>query len=46
MPVWVRIAILHVEWFNPEAIKRIGDLIGVTYRIETHTVAQARGKYA
>lgn len=45
MAVWVRITGLHVEWFNPEAIKRIGDLIGVTYRIDTHTVAQARGKY-
>ncbi|CAL2256144.1 unnamed protein product [Prunus armeniaca] len=46
MAVWVRITGLHVEWFNPEAIKRIGDLIGVTYCIDTHTVAQARGKYA
>ncbi|CAL9021388.1 unnamed protein product [Prunus brigantina] len=46
MAVWVRIMGLHVEWFNPEAIKRIGDLIGVTYRIDTHIVAQARGKYA
>ncbi|ONI23633.1 hypothetical protein PRUPE_2G199900 [Prunus persica] len=46
MAVWVRITGLHVEWFNPEAIKRIGDLIGVTYRIDTLTVAQARGKYS
>ncbi|CAL2272251.1 unnamed protein product [Prunus armeniaca] len=46
MAVWVHVTGLHVEWFNPEAIKRIGDLIGVTYRIDTHTIAQARGKYA
>ncbi|BFG31382.1 hypothetical protein CerSpe_176560 [Prunus speciosa] len=46
MAVWVRITGLHIEWFNAEAIKRIGDLIGITYRIDTHTIAQARGKYA
>ncbi|KAB2620717.1 hypothetical protein D8674_037697 [Pyrus ussuriensis x Pyrus communis] len=37
---------LHVEWFNPEAMKRIGDLIGTTFRVDAHTASQVRGKYA
>ncbi|KAH0992121.1 hypothetical protein GBA52_003604 [Prunus armeniaca] len=43
---WSMLKGLHIEWFNAEAIKRIGDLIGITYCIDTHTIAQARGKYA
>ncbi|KAM1584948.1 hypothetical protein ACFX11_038483 [Malus domestica] len=39
MAVWVRIVRLHVEWFNPEAMKRIGDLIGTTLRVDVHTAS-------
>ncbi|KAM2304045.1 hypothetical protein ACFXTH_023791 [Malus domestica] len=46
MAVWVRIVGLHIEWFNPEAMKRIGDLIGTTLRVDAHTASQVRGKYA
>ncbi|CAL9017993.1 unnamed protein product [Prunus brigantina] len=43
---WVRIIGLHVEWFRPEAMLRIGDLLGTTFKVNSNTVAQVRGKYA
>ncbi|KAI5337827.1 hypothetical protein L3X38_017098 [Prunus dulcis] len=46
MTVWVRIIGLHVEWFRPEAMLRIGDLLGTTFKVDSNTVAQVRGKYA
>ncbi|CAL8132773.1 unnamed protein product [Prunus armeniaca] len=46
MTVWIRIIGLHVEWFRPEAMLRIGDLLGTTFKVDSNTVPQVRGKYA
>ncbi|KAB2629216.1 hypothetical protein D8674_034011 [Pyrus ussuriensis x Pyrus communis] len=39
-------SINRMAWYNPEAMKRIGDLIGTTLRVDAHTASQVRGKYA
>lgn len=44
--VWVRITGLHVGRFEPHRIKRIGDLLGPTHRVDTRITSKARGKFA
>lgn len=42
---WVRVFGLHLEWFEPQTLTRIGDLLDTTYRVDMHTVSQIHGKF-
>lgn len=41
----LRVSGLHVEWFEPQTLHHIGDLLGTTHRIDIWTSTQARGQY-
>ncbi|XP_058763358.1 uncharacterized protein LOC131636777 [Vicia villosa] len=44
--VWVRIAGLPIEYYDPRALKVFGDRIGRTIKVDKTTIKQERGKYA
>ncbi|KAL0008051.1 hypothetical protein SO802_009553 [Lithocarpus litseifolius] len=44
--VWVRLPLLPIEYYHPEALKVIGQAIGTVLRIDTHTASEARGRFA
>ncbi|XP_030923116.1 uncharacterized protein LOC115950001 [Quercus lobata] len=44
--VWVRLPRLPIEYYDLEALKEIGQAIGIVLWIDTHTASEARGRYA
>ncbi|KAK9941001.1 hypothetical protein M0R45_017632 [Rubus argutus] len=44
--VWVRIVSLDIRYFKLDSLTQIGNLLGETVKVDLHTAAQARGKYA
>lgn len=46
MTAWVRINGLNVEFFRFDVLERIGNLIGNTVKVDSHTMSQSRGKFA
>ena len=44
--VWIRLNELPIEYYELEVLKQIGNTIGKILRIDTHTVAKARGRFA
>ncbi|CAB4285385.1 unnamed protein product [Prunus armeniaca] len=44
MTAWVRINGLNVEYFRSDVMKKIGNLIGTTVKVDAHTMSQARAK--
>ncbi|KAB5552768.1 hypothetical protein DKX38_010079 [Salix brachista] len=45
MTAWVRINGLNVEFFRCDVVEKIGNLIGLTVKVDSHTMSQARGKF-
>ncbi|KAK9921203.1 hypothetical protein M0R45_029724 [Rubus argutus] len=46
LAVWVRIVSLDIRYFKLGSLTQIGNLLGETVKVDLHTAAQARGKYA
>lgn len=46
LTIWARLSGLYVEYFTKETVKPIGDLLGTIHKVDCHTIAQSRGKYA
>ena len=46
MTAWVRINGLNVEFFRFDVLEKIGNLIGLTVKVDPHTMSQSRGKVA
>jgi hypothetical protein len=44
--VWVRISGLPIEYYDARVLKRIGNEIGSTVKVDKNTLMQERGKYA
>ncbi|KAL0015301.1 hypothetical protein SO802_002370 [Lithocarpus litseifolius] len=44
--VWIRLPGLPIEFYELEVLKKIGSAIGPVLRIDSHTAANARGRYA
>lgn len=44
--VWVCVTGLSAEWFDPEIMRRIGNLIGITHKVDYRTTTHIRGIYA
>lgn len=44
--MWVRFPGLPIEFYDTEVLKKIGSSIGLVLRIDSHTAAKARGRYA
>ena len=44
--VWIRLNELSIEYYEVEVLKQIGNSIGKILRIDTHTVAEARRRFA
>ncbi|KAK2399216.1 zinc ion binding / nucleic acid binding protein [Trifolium repens] len=44
--VWVRISGLPIEYYDARVLKRIGNTIGTTMKVDKNTLMQERGKYA
>ena len=45
-PTWWRLPELPIEFFEQKALKDIGQAIGPVLRIDTHTAAESRGRFA
>lgn len=46
MAVWIRLPELPIEYYAPSALREIGEAIGPFVRIDAHTAAESRGRYA
>lgn len=44
--VWIRLNELPIEYYEVEVLKKIENLVGNVLRIDTHTAAEARGRFA
>ena len=44
--VWIRLNALPIEYYNSEALLKIGKSIGNVLRVDTHTANEARGRFA
>ena len=44
--VWLRLPELPLEYYEPNALKKIGSAIGPVLRIDSHTVNWERGRFA
>ena len=44
--VWIRLNKLPIEYYNAEALHRIGKLIGNVLRVDTHMAFEMRGRFA
>ena len=44
--VWVRLPELPIEYYEPSVLRDLGKAIGRVLRIDTHTAAEARGRFA
>ncbi|XP_075669878.1 uncharacterized protein LOC142639611 [Castanea sativa] len=44
--IWIRLNELPIEYYNAEALYLIGKAIGNVLRVDTHTAAEARGRFA
>jgi len=44
--VWVRLPGLPIEYYDTVVLKKIGSSIGPVLRIDSHTAANAKGRYA
>lgn len=45
LPVWVRFPFLPVEYYNERWLRRAGDRIGKTLKVDDTTRAASRGKF-
>ncbi|XLR08093.1 hypothetical protein S83_036031 [Arachis hypogaea] len=43
---WVRLPGLAIEYYEEEMLKRIGNILGKTMRVDTNTADKSRGKFA
>ncbi|XP_057730120.1 uncharacterized protein LOC130945416 [Arachis stenosperma] len=43
---WVRLLGLAIEYYEEQMLRRIGNIIGRTLRVNTYTVEKCRGKFA
>ncbi|KAL4327960.1 hypothetical protein AHAS_Ahas13G0152300 [Arachis hypogaea] len=41
--VWVRLPGLDIEYYDEDMLKRIGNIVGRTMRVDTHTVEKCKG---
>ncbi|KAB5531794.1 hypothetical protein DKX38_018464 [Salix brachista] len=46
MTTWVRINGLNVEFFKFDVLEKISNLIGLTVKVDSHTISQSRRKFA
>ena len=44
--VWVRLNKLPIEYYNAEALHRIGNSIGNVLRVDTFIASETRGRFA
>lgn len=44
--VWIRLPRLPIEYYDIEALKEIGSVVGRVLRVDTYTASEARGRYA
>nr|POE45461.1 uncharacterized protein CFP56_20132 [Quercus suber] len=44
--VWIRLSELPIEYYEPSALREINEAIGPMLRIDTHTAAKTRGRFA
>ena len=44
--VWIRLNELPIEYYEVEVLQQLGNSIGKVLRIDTHTVAETRGRFA
>ncbi|XP_050260020.1 uncharacterized protein LOC126705116 [Quercus robur] len=44
--IWIRLNELPIEYYEVEVLKQIGNSVGKVLRIDTHTAAEARGRFA
>ncbi|XP_058760412.1 uncharacterized protein LOC131633741 [Vicia villosa] len=44
--VWIRIAGLPIEYYDPKFLHFVGDRVGKTIKVDKNTLQQERGKYA
>lgn len=43
--VWIRLLELPIKYYEPSALRPIGETIGPVLRIDTHTAAETRGRF-
>ena len=46
MAVWIRLSELPIEHYEPSALLKIGQAIGLVLRIDAHTASNVRGRFA
>ena len=46
MAIWVCLPGLPIEFYELEVLKKIGSAVGPVLRVDSHTAANARGRYA
>lgn len=46
MAVWIRVTGAQLEYFDPWAMKKVGNMLGKVLKIYILTNARARGKFA
>ena len=44
--IWVRLPELPIEYYEPSMLREIGEVIAPILRIDTHTMAESRGRFA
>ncbi|KAF3948626.1 hypothetical protein CMV_025403 [Castanea mollissima] len=44
--VWIRLPKLPIEYYEPFALKEIGEAIGPVLRVDGHTTTESRGRFA
>lgn len=44
--VWIRLTGIPVEFFDPELLMDIGNMVGRATKVDEHTLKAIRGKYA
>lgn len=44
--VWIQLLELPIEYYEPSALREIGEAIGPVLRIDAHTTAESRGRFA
>lgn len=44
--VWIQLPELPIEYYEPSVFQEIGEVIGPVLRIDTHTAAESRGRFA
>lgn len=44
--VWVRLNELSIEYYDAVVFRQISQVLGTMLRVDTHTVTEAKGRYA